>query len=146
MSTFDTDEILNLQTEGKMETSLPPIPEGEWPAYVKDVKARQGEKDGKPWVALDVTWAVTDSFVAGEVGIEEPTARQTVFLDLNESGGLALGKGKNLQLGRLREAVGQNGPQPWQPSNLIGANAIVRIAHREYNGNTYVDVKSAARA
>jgi hypothetical protein len=148
MTTFDPDEIMNLQTEGEMETRMPPIPEGEFSAYIKEVDVRTGtsSKTGNPYAILDVSWAITDESVASEVGISEPVARQSIFLDFNDNGGLAMGPGKNLGLGRLREAVGQNGPGAWSMGQLEGASAIVRVAQREYEGNIYADVKSAVAA
>ena len=147
MPTFDNEEILNMSTEGEMETSMPPVPEGEWPGYIDGLGTRSGTSEkGNDWAALDVTWKITDTSVAEEVGIDEPQVRQTVFLDFDDSGNLALGPGKNLQLGRLREAVGQNGPGSWSIGQLEGATGICRVEHREYNGRIFADVKSVAAA
>ena len=146
MALFDADELQNMEVEGAMETSLPPIPEGEWPAYVREISFRSGTSEaGNDWTACDVTWAITDPQVVDIVGIDEPTARQTIFLDVGDSG-LELGPGKNLQLGRLREALGQNGPGAWSFAQLEGASAVVRVEHNHYNDRIYNDVKSVAAA
>lgn len=146
MALFEADELLNMETEGSMETSMPPIPEGEWPAYVSEVKARSGtSKAGNDYTMADVTWKITADEVAQEVGIDEPQCRQSIFLDVGDNG-LEMGRGKNIQLGRLRDAVGQNGPGAWSLSDLEGASAIVRVEQREYEGNIYSDVKGVAAA
>lgn len=146
MSQFGADDILNGQTEGPMETDYVPVPEGEFRAVIDKVDVRLvGEGKDKP--VLDVMWKIDDPAVAAQMGIENPTVRQTIFLDIADGGrGLALGKGKNVQLGRLREAVGQNGPSPWAPGQLVGCVATVRTAQREYEGRTFTDVKAVAAA
>lgn len=140
MSMFDAEEMMNLTTEGAMETSMTPVPEGEWPAYIKKVDFRQGEKNDRQWVACDLTWAVTDQSVIDQLGIPEPTVRQSLFLDI-ANGLLELGPNKNVQLGRLRAAVGQNGPGEWGFGMLEGQAAVVRVEHREYEGQIFADVK-----
>jgi len=144
---FSPDDLLTMQTEGEMATSLPPIPEQEYPAMVVKLDPRSGVsgKTGEPYNILDVTWEIDDEEVREIVGIPNPTARQSIFLDVNDQG-LELGPGKNIQLGRLREAVGQNGPGVWSMSDLEGASAVVRIEQRMFDGNTYSDVKGVRAA
>lgn len=148
MATFDPEEIMEMQTEGEMATSFTPVPEGEYPAYITKVDARSGtSKAGNDYTMMDVQWAITDPGVAEEVGIEEPSVRQSLFLDFDEStGALAMGKGKNIALGRLRAAVGQNGPGAWNPRQLEGAAAVVRVSHRENDGNIYAEVRGVSAA
>jgi len=77
----------------------------------------------------------------------EPRARQTVWLDVDESGGLDFGRGKNVQLGRLRAAVNQNNAgEPWQPNMLLGQTARCTIKHRlnTTDNSMQADVKSVA--
>ena len=57
-----------------------------------------------------------------------------------------MGKNKNVQLGKLREALGQNGPGAWSFGMLEGASGIVRIEHREWNDSVFADVKGVAAA
>lgn len=142
---FNEDDFMNNTTEGEMSTEFTPIPEGEFQAFIKGVKVRSGvsEKTGSEWAVLDVTWSIDDAGVAEETGLDNPTCRQSVFLDLTPEGGLDYGKGKNIQLGRLREAVGQNSGA-WSPSMLEGSAAIVKVEHRIYEGKTFADVKGAS--
>lgn len=143
---FDNDTFLQTSVEGEMSTQSTPIPVNEYQAFVKGVGSRSSEKDGKTYVMLDVTWQIDDA--SGEVeaatGREVSTCRQTIFLDMLENGALDLGKGRNVNLGRLREAVGQN-TGAWSPAMLEGSVARVRIEHRINDGNTYADVKSVSK-
>lgn len=142
---FDAEQFMQSTVEGEMSTESVPVPAGEYVAVVKSVGSRSGEKDGKTWAMLDVTWEIDDPQVAEVTGRDVNTVRQSIFLDINDHGGLDLGKGKNIGLGRLREAVNQNGPQAWAPAMLEGQSARVRIDHRMYEGNTYADVKGVAK-
>lgn len=145
MTDFNADDILNSQTSGQMDTKYTPVPEGEWPANIEKVDAR-AVGVAKDKIVLDVTWRVDSPEVAAATGVDNPTVRQSIFLDMASSGGLDLSKGKNVQLGRLREAVGQNGPTPWAPGMLVGSRAIVKVSHRLHEGNTYAEVKTVAAA
>lgn len=137
---FDTESFLSTTVEGEMSTEFVPVPEGEYTAIIKDVKARQAKSSH----IMDVVWEIDDPEVREVTGMENPTVRQSIFLDMTESGSLDLGKGKNIALGRLREALGQNGPGAWAPSMLLGQAAKVRVEHRIYEGKTFADVKAVA--
>lgn len=127
-STFNSEEFLDVEVQGQMETAYTPIPEGEYPAFIKDLKSR----DVNDQKVIDIVWQITDEQVAAELSIDEPTVRQTIFLDLEESGALQFGPNKNVQLGRLREALGQNNPnEPWSFRRLVGAGpCILKVGHR----------------
>lgn len=146
MPMFDVNDLMNQQTEGQMETSLPPIPEGEWNAYISKLETRVVKTKNGETPVLDVEWTVTSQEVIDQVGINEPRVRQTVWLDIDDNGRLALGQGKNLGLGRLREAVGMNDGRPFALPMLEGQNAVIKIGHREYNDQIYADVKGVAKA
>lgn len=143
---FNLQQFLNTQVNEPMDTQLIPIPEGEYRASIKDVKPRMAKESA----ILDVLWRVDDAdhSVEAVTGLKENVARQSVFLDLLPNGGFDLSKGKNVQLGKLRDAVGQNVPgSPWSPGNLKGSVAVIKIAHRmdENTGNIFTDVKAVTR-
>lgn len=142
-SVFDPDMFMNQQTTDANSTAYVPVPEGEYQAVIKDVKA--GTAGDKP--VLNLTWGVDDAEVREVTGLEEPTVRQTIWLDLTASGGLDMGKGKNVGLGKLREALGQNQPgQPWAPGMLNGQVAMINVKHRSGKepGEVFADVKSVS--
>lgn len=142
-SVFDPDNFMSTQVTEASSTTYEPIPEGEYNAVIKEVKPRSTES-GK--VILDVTWSIDDQAVKDKTGLADPTTRQSIFLDLTPSGGLDASRGKNIQLGRLREALGQNeNGKPWSPAQLLGNVARVTLKHRMYEGNIYADVKGVAK-
>ena len=140
MSEFNADQFMNTEVEGEMSTDYVPIPENEYRAVIKEVQARTTPK-GTP--LMEVTWIIDDQEVRDLIGMDEPTARQTIWLDINEAtGGLDFGANKNVALGRLREALGQNDGQPWSPNRLMGQVATVNIKHRLTDqGGVFAEVK-----
>lgn len=145
MSTFDPNAFLNTEVKGELDTSLPPIPEGTWDAQVDKVAARAvTDRNGNQRAIMDVTWAVLNDEVKKATTMEKPTVRQSVFLDVNEQGALDFSKGKNVQLGRLRDAVGQNTNKVWSPTMLEGQIAKVVTKQRPDENDPeiiYSDVK-----
>jgi len=131
--TFDPTSFLSQETTDQMDTSFTPIPAGEYPALIKSVDARQQPSHKDPsltWTILDVTYAIDDQGVREETGLPEPTIRQSIFLDISDDGKLDGGKGKNVNLGRLREAVGLNQPgQAFSFGALIGQACVVAVKH-----------------
>lgn len=122
-SMFDPDAFLSEETKGSNSTSLIPLPEKEVPGVVTKVEARTfGE-----YAVLDVHWEVDDVECSEMRGGKAPTVRQTIFLDISETGGLDMSEGKNIGLGRLRKAVGQNGKGAWSPTQLEGETALIKI-------------------
>jgi hypothetical protein len=149
MSTFDPNAFANAQFTDANATTFAPIPEGEFVASVDKQAIRTTEKGN---VILDVTWKIDDPQVAEETGIASPSVRQSIFLDITPSGGLDFGKGKNVGLGRLREALNQNNAgQPWSFGNLVGAVAKIRVTQRivrdDATGveNIYNDVRGVTK-
>lgn len=127
MSTFDPNTFLNTEISESNATQYIPVPEGEHQATIKSIKPRV-LTDGR--AVLDVTWVVQDDESKDVTGMAEPTVRQTLWLDTTEAGGLDFGKGKNVGLGRLRDALGQNqNGKPWAPGMLIGGVAVVKVGH-----------------
>jgi hypothetical protein len=125
-STFNPDQFLNTQIDGENDTVYVPIPVGDYQASISKIEPRLA--NDKP--VLEVTWQTTDQEAVEATGLDTPTVRQTVWLDLNESGGLDMRRGKNVQLGKLREALDQNhAGVAWAPGMLIGQSAIIKIKH-----------------
>jgi hypothetical protein len=146
MSSFNPDTFLNTEATESNATSYTPVPEGEFTASIKAIKPRV-LNDGR--AVLDITWIVDDEQARNDTGMAEPSVRQTLWLDVTESGGLDFGKGKNVGLGRLRDAVGQNASgKPWAPGMLVGQVAKVKVAHSldKRDGVTInADVKAVAK-
>jgi hypothetical protein len=103
-----------------METTYTPVPEGEYLGAIDDIKIRKA----KDSVICDVTWLIMDDELKSKMNMDRITVRQSVFLDVEANGALQLGPNKNVDLGRLRQALGQNGSGPWSFSMLKGAGPV----------------------
>jgi len=127
---FDPDSFLNNSAEGEMQTQYEPIPEDDYMAVIEAVKPKQVETKDGPRIVMDVTWAIDNPELAENLGRKNLTVRQSIWLDTTETGTLDAGPNKNVQLGRLREAVGQNGKGKWKPADLIGAGpCLIRVVN-----------------
>lgn len=146
---FNPDQFLDMQVTEANDTKLTPVPVGEYVAVIEDVKCRQWQSKQDPsksGLTLDITWSIDDPAVKELLGRDKVTVRQGVMLDLTESGGLDMGKGRNVGLGRLREAVGLNTPgQPFSFSMLVGRVAKVSVSHRIDGDNIYAEVKGVTK-
>jgi hypothetical protein len=149
MSTFDPNTFLDMTTTDANSTQALPVPAGEYIAMVKEIKARpwtSRQDPSKSGMALDVTWSIDDAAVKEQLGRQEVTVKQGIMLDVTETGGLDMGKGKNVSLGRLREATNLNQPgQPFGFRMLEGRPAKVKVEHRIDGDNIYAEVKQVAK-
>jgi hypothetical protein len=149
MSTFDPNTFLDMTTTDANSTQALPVPAGEYIAMVKEIKARpwtSRQDPSKSGMALDVTWSIDDAAVKEQLGRQEVTVKQGIMLDVTETGGLDMGKGKNVSLGRLREATNLNHPgQPFGFRMLEGRPAKVKVEHRIDGDNIYAEVKQVAK-
>ena len=148
---FNVDDFVNSSVQGSNSTEYVPVPRGEYPAYVESVKGRQWQsRDGsQSGMALDITWTIEDQGVKDLLQRPSVTCKQGLMLDFTDAGALDMGKGRNVGLGRVREAVGQNDPStPWAPSMLIGKGAKVKVEHRNDPDDAkkiYAEVKDVAK-
>lgn len=150
LSSFNPDTFINTEYEEAIDTTITPIPEGDYSASSTSIKIRvQDTKDG-PRALMDVFWEILDEGVKKETGLDKPSCKQTIFLDINDAGGIDMSKGKNRQLGLLREALGQNGEgQRWSPGMIEGHMATVKVVHtrdREDDTIIYSNVKKVTVA
>ena len=125
---------LFLQTSYNQETSTKsePLEPGEYVGLIQNLNPRQvqGKQDPtKTYVFLDMEIKVnTPPEQLARVGRESSNLRYSVGVEFNESGAIDMGKGKNIGLGRLREAVGQNvSGQPWSPAMLNNQMVKVKV-------------------
>lgn len=149
---FDADSFLNAAVSGSNSTKIIPCPQGEFMAVIEKLNARQVQSsDGtQTRVVLDVSWLVEDDGAKQATGREQVTVKQGIFLDLDPQGGVDMGEGKNVQLGRLREALGLNDPsQPFSFNMLPGRVAKILVGHRadpKDAENIFADVKAVTTA
>lgn len=145
--TFDPETFLDATFTEANATQYEPIPAGEYVAMIEDIKFTNGtDKNGKPWTRLDLTWSLEDEALKETLGRKRLIGRQGILLEMFDSGGLASGRGKNVQLGQLREAVDLNRPgEIFTCRMLQGRRAKVKISHRTYEGKLFEEIKGVAR-
>jgi hypothetical protein len=122
MSVFDPASFMAANTSEAGSTSLDPLPAGDYTAMISKVDPRAVNTKNGPGVVVDITYALQSPAVPGR---ENPTVRQGIFADLTPAGGFDMAKGKNVQLNRVRAAVGQNeAGKPWNLGMLVGAGPL----------------------
>ena len=145
---FDAQSFLDATVTSSNDTKITPVPVGEYMGIIEKVAPRQWQsKDGtQSGIALDVIWLVEDSGVKQLLGRDTVTCKQGIMLDLTAQGGLDLSKGKNVGLGRLREAVGKNNEgEPFAFSQLPGLSAKISVNHRISGEDVFAEVKAVAK-
>jgi hypothetical protein len=137
---FDPAAFLNTTVNEPMSTEFLLCPEGEFQAFIDaidekcfesiefDSKQRPGEKDTMN--KFNPPFIIQDASVKAAMERDKVVVRAQIILDFEPDGTLSTGKGKNVKLGQLREAVNQNQP-PWNFSMLSGAGPLmVKVSHR----------------
>lgn len=132
---FDANAFMNAVFTEATDTKLTPCPAGEYQAQIEKIEPKsgtisKGERIGEPWASLNIAYTVSDQAVAAITGRDKCTVYQSVMLDLTPQGGLEQGPGKNINLGRVREACNLNNPgQSFSPNQLIGQMVRVSVRH-----------------
>ncbi len=148
MSSFDPQSFLDASITSALDTKVIPVPVGEYMGIIEKVVPRQWtSKDGtSSGIAIDIFWLVEDEAVKAELGRTTVTCKQGIMLDTTPQGGLDTTKGKNIGLGRLREALGFNAEgQTFSFAMLPGAAAKINVQHRINGEDTFAEVKAVAK-
>lgn len=141
---FDPDQFSQMPVEEANATVFIPVDEGEYPAVIEKKEFRTIEKSGQ--VVLDISWNLDDAAQKERTGREKLQVRQSIFIDRTPQGSLDMGAGKNVGLGRLREALGLNVPgQAFTFSMLEGKAARVKTKNRKVDEDVFTDVKGVTR-
>ena len=150
MGTFNPEEFMNSTVEDAMSTKIIPCPAGEWLGLIADevkIKEVTSNKTGESYPVLSIIFSIDDPKVTSITERQPTKVRYECFLDIGENGKLDIKPGKNVSLGRLREAVGLNQPgQPFSFRMLQGKTARVSVKHRTDGDAIYDEVKGVAPA
>ena len=114
---FDAQALLNATTAEANSTKLLPAPVGDYVGQVSkvDVKSGVSKSTGEVWCRLELTLESEDPKL-DQIGMKKKNFRADALLELTPMGTIDTGPGKNVALGRMREAAGLN--QPGQPFSL----------------------------
>lgn len=130
---FDAEAFQNAVISESNSTRTLPWPVGEYVGTIKKAEIRsgtisKGERAGQPWAGVSIQVEVDRSFIPEGAS---PTASGMVMLDLTDAGGLDFRPGRNVNLGRLREATGLNTPgQPFSFPMLEGRTVKISTGVR----------------
>lgn len=129
-SAFDPKSFLNVTFNEASSTVRIPVPQGEHLSVITAVDIRSGNKDGKDWAFLDVTYQIDDQKVKDALGRDKVVLTQGIGLDFTPDHGLDFSKGRNVNLGRLRDSVGLNKPgEPFGFTMLMGKPVKIVVGH-----------------
>lgn len=137
---FDPSSFMNQTVDSEMSTQVEQCPEGEFPAMIEPIDAEKdfasgeiqnGDRAGETWVRFTPRYVIQDGAIQAQLGREKVVVRDDgMWLDFDSSGQLDASKGKNVRLGQLRDALGQNKPGPWSFQSLSGAGPVmVKVTH-----------------
>lgn len=151
--TLNTEEFLQTTTDAALDDHLDPCPEGEWLAMagkpeIKDFVYQRGERQGETGYRMVVKWDIQDQEAKEAVERDTLSVTQSILLDLTPDGtGLDMGKGKNIGLGQIRTALGQNTPgSAWSPAMIEGQMAKVKVKAGVYNDRVTAEVAAVTAA
>lgn len=146
---FDPNTFLNTTYDEALDTKVVPCPVGEYLGLAEKVEIKQwAARDGSSsGLKLAILWDIQDENVKQLLGRDTVRVPQDQMLDLTETGALDFGKGKNVGLGRIREALGLNTPgEPFAFSMIQGRMAKVKVSHRAVGEDLFNEIKAIAKA
>jgi hypothetical protein len=137
MAMFDPETFMNQIIDEPLETEFVTVDPGEYVATIDDFTSeafeqihfeyKKGARAGTPGIMTKLTlpFVIQDDAVKQLLEMEKVVVRKQLILDLQDNGDLDWGTNKNIDLGRIRAAVGQNDPGPWSISKLRGAGPVM---------------------
>ena len=146
---FDVSELSEAVVTAANSTNIIPCPEGEFPAIIKKFDIRAWSKENRSGVMLDVHLDIDDANAREVTQRDEVIVRHSCSLDVikgpNGKPMIDERPGTNIDLGRLRTAVGMNiQGQDFNLNMLIGQPVKVLVTHRQNPDNpeeVYAEVK-----
>lgn len=132
LSNFNPELFLDMEADvPTLDTKRPNVPDGDYPGVIAEVKKPEPITiDGQAQFKITVIVKLDVSSVKEIVGVDSVMRRYDGWLDLKAEGGLDFGSGKNIFLGKLREATGQNRPGPWRAGMLVGQPALFKVKNK----------------
>lgn len=143
--TFDAGAFMQSTVDQPMATEYELCPEGTFQAMVfnfdetaiekVDFEYQKGPRRGEPgtMVKFNCPFNIQDPAVLAQMERDMVIVEWQMILDRNAQGGLDWGKGKNVKLGQLRAALGQNNAGVWNIAQLVGAGPLmVKVVHETF--------------
>lgn len=150
MPDFDMNSFMTAAYTEANSTEMVPIDEGEYRAISGELEWSEvtSSKDpSKKWPKLRVPWTIESPEQSAKTGRAAIRINQDILLDRTPEGMLDMGEGKNIALGRLRNALGLNQKGvPFRFDQIPGRQALVKVKHRSYEGRIFEEIKDVAKA
>lgn len=151
-SVFNPTEFLNQSNPGGFSIRRPTLPEKEYPAQLADgcpapTDFKTLTIDGENRFILSLRWEVLDDEAKAVVGLDKPTVRQDIWLDLDEHGRLIRDKVHNVALGQLLAGMGLNSAEwNWNQVRTVGLCKVkVGLGKPDKNGNQFNEVRGVVK-
>ncbi len=148
-SVFDPKTFGQMTFTDANSTESVPIPVGEWPFTItkQEIIEWSSKTDSsKRGLKLQLGMETEDPAIVAVTGRPKNTSRYEIMLDLTPEGGLDFGKGMNVRLGRLREAVGLNKPgAPFAFDMLLGHTVKASVKHEIYKDAPIANIDAVAK-
>lgn len=147
-SPFDPNTFASMTFTGANSTESSPIPTGEYLATCtkQEITAWRSKDGSKNGLKSTLMFEIEDPKVIEATGRPKSSIRHEIMLDLTAEGGLDMGKGMNVNLGRTRAAMGLNDPsQPFSFDMFVGRQAVVSVKHEEYEGRLQARCNGVAK-
>lgn len=152
MTATSWDFLFNAVVEAPNATIRRIPPEGEYHASVAEIKMdnvtfTKGDRKGINAPKMVITWNLLDEKLEAEWERKDIKFVDNFILDLDKFNKIDTGPDKNILLGQLREALGQNEGQ-WTPGMLKDTRPVlIVIKHRKDKDDdekTYASVSRIA--
>ena len=132
--TFDAEKFISSTTAAPLSTQTLLCPEGEYRAFIDDgekaLSFRNGTGSNGEWHQMSVLCNIADDNVKAQLKRDKILVPLNIWLDI-KGDGLDIEEGKNVGLGRLRKALGQNTSDAWAPAMMKGKGPLmVKVGHR----------------
>lgn len=153
MSNFDPDAFMTQTVDQPLSIERTLIPVGEYKGRIDDFTSeafetiefeyKKGDRAGEKgeMIKFNCPIIIDDDAVRALFERDKVVTYFACILDFDDKSQLTFGPNRNIDLGRLRHAVDQNGPGAWNPSMLKGAGPfMVKIEHKSgkrKDGSTY---------
>lgn len=141
MEEFNVEQFLSESQEAvELDTIRIPIPDGE---YVGQIGTEPGSvdlshgvgKNGKPWLRLNLKITIPDANLKAQLKRAptdpDPVVYYGFFIDLNEQGKTDWRPQRNINLAKVRAAVGQNKAGAWNFMMLAGQQIKLVIKQKK---------------
>jgi hypothetical protein len=139
LAPFDPDAFLQQAVDGPLDTEYKLVPVGEYKAMIDDFTSEAIEvidftrQDGTPgsMTKFNCPFVLDAPQVALDLNRQRVVVPKQMILDLDDAGKIATGPNRNIELGRVRKAVGQETTQGWGLPMLRNAGpCMVKVEHR----------------